>query len=372
METWRRTLEQVKDFIHKNTAIIILAVLSVLSICLFFCFRNWVPDEYLVISHNDASKNGGPISILNLKNGKVEKPQVSGVGCTTKRLDSKSNDLLVYCLGSQDSNSLWEIQNKDKSVVPAPPLPEPYTTVGVSRHPIVLIHSQNGTRYFNSGGPGFIENGDVTDAGVVIVEGDTTHKVLISDRTQTYFILKMVLDEAENKLWVMSSGNGMTVLIDRIDLNEKRIDFSSTIESYSGFDMALTGKDVAVSAYRTNNGADILFFNRKTAEKKEITLPVREILGFNALAMLERQGRFYVSSMDGLYVFNPQTYEIMEFIENNTGSQFTYLVNGEDSLYAIDAYHRVYRIHDTDRLHPELLTDAEGQGLSSVYYFINK
>ncbi|MEZ4195482.1 MAG: hypothetical protein R3B53_03800 [Candidatus Paceibacterota bacterium] len=100
-------------------------------------------------------------------------------------------------------------------------LPKPYEHVGVPVHSQV-IKGKDSKEYYVSGGPAsdYLQ-GNLSDAGVVIVKNNVTEKVFISDRTQPYFILKMILDDYENKIWIISMGNGSSVLVDRIDV-EKR------------------------------------------------------------------------------------------------------------------------------------------------------
>jgi hypothetical protein len=328
--------------------------------------------EYIVISHNDSTKNAGPLTILNLKSGETWKPNVPRVGCNgiAENKSGNDNELLVYCMGSSKNNNLWDVSLANRSFAQHTLLPAPYEAISVPLHAKVIVSSV-GWQYFNSGGPGYNENWDATDAGVVAVKGDEAHKILISDRSKPYFILRMVLDEEESELWMMSSGNGESVLIDRIDLINKKVDFSYTIKSYSGFDMIVNNDDVVVTTYRTSAGIDITVLNKLTGEKKkEITLPSKEDLGYNALSMLVRGERLYVSSIGGLYAFDKSTYEIKEFIENNPRSQFSYLVNGKRAIYAIDSYDRVFEIPDRDMMRTKLLIDGEGQGLTSLYYYV--
>lgn len=334
-----------------------------------FIFNNLVrSSSFLVISHNDSGANGGPLSILNLNNKKIIKPIIEGVGCSG--VAQINSDLMVYCLGN--NNNLWSIKLTDQNFkaiqLPKPKIEDKF---GVPIHSKVIVGSDL-TVYYHDGRPGDFGSQNMTSAGILIDDGKIPTKVFISDRTQPYFVFKMVLDELEQKLWVMSMGSGESVLIDRIDLVDKKVDFTSNIKSYSGFDMILNNTDLVVSVFRTEKQSDLYILDKYTGEtKKEISLPVVNDVGYNALSLLVRNNNLFISSEGGLYIFDPHTYEEKDFIENNPGSQFTFLLNGDDEIFAIDSYNYVIRIPDRNPLYTELILEAKDQGLTNLYFINN-
>lgn len=346
-----------------------------LSVVLAYEYLQGDSAGFLVVSHNDFVKNNGPLSVINLATGEIKKPQTNAVGCSgvaENRSSMGEGMIIVYCLGSNETRNLWDINLTDGSVTQHPEFSEPHKMIGVPLHPKVVIGS-DGWQYYNDGGPAFLEDWMETNAGIVMTREGETYKVYVSDRSKQYFILRMVLDESEKKMWVMSMATDDSVLIDRINLRTRSIDFSYTLKTYSGYDMIMNDSEIILTTYRTREGVDVTVLDKHTGLLvKELTLPDEKDLGYNALSIIVRNDTLLVSSIGGMYVVDPKTYMIKDFIPNNPEGQFTYFIQGEGAIYAIDSYNKVVKITDTDPLHPKLILDATGQGLSGLYYYVNK
>lgn len=371
MEYQKNFLNRVKVESIKYTkfSFFLLTFAATIILSLYFSRSD---TRLLLVSHNDLNTNGGPLTLINLHTDKVIKPMIPVAGCSGAAYLAKSSELKIYCMSGGEVNNLWNINLSNYEITQPYELPKPFEHAGVPYHSRFLVGS-DGTEYYPDGGPlRNLDDNILTDAGVIIVKGGYAQKVFISDLSQTYFILKIILDEEEKKLWVMSMGNGHHVLINRIDLNNSpKVDFSTVINSYSGFDMILNQNDLVISVYRSDDDSDILVYKKNTgALIKQITLPQVDI-GYNALSLLLRQGSLYVSSLGGLFALNPDSYEIKDLIKNNPESQFTYMINGDNEIFAIDSYSYVLRIPDEDRLHPEIILDAKDQGLTSLYFINN-
>ncbi len=323
---------------------------------------------YIVVSHNDAQKNGGPLTILNTTNGKTQKPSVPSIGCSgIASVPNRADTLRVHCIGTQLADTFWDVNTVTGEAVKYATTTQLTEIEGVFQHAKLLIDGR-GRQYFNTGVPVLTESGFVTNnPGVIVIDGSTTHTIPLSDSSSQSFILRMVLDEVEDKLWVMSM-NQKQVFIDRIDLKTYSIDFTYTSETYSGFDMIVNEEYILLSTYRTSTGTDITILDKFTGQVvKEIQLPVEKDLGYNALSLLAYGDSFLVSSMGGIYTLDKNTFEIMDFIENNPGRQFTYWIKDKDILYAIDSYNRVVEMSIYDLKNPKVLLDAQGQGLTSLF-----
>lgn len=329
--------------------------------------------EMLIVSHNDSSANGGPLTVLNTETGERFVPSIPAIGCNgINRLPASVDDTLqIYCAGSRTDTPHFAIDLRTRVVSTATLLPEPFSK------PSVMMHS----RSITSGKYSFFtDDSSVTDplspilsnAGVIISGGNETTKVFISDRSKGLFILRMVYDETRNELWLMSMGDAETVLIDRINIGTQAVNYSRTIKAYSGYDMIRNDKDLVITTYRTKEGNDITILDTKSGSiVKEISLDVKQDLGYNAYSLLVHKNNLYVAREDGLLRLDTETYEVQEFITNNTQGQFTSLVSGKNEIFAIDAYNRVLEINDQDLYDTKLLLEAPTQGLTNLFYIHN-
>ncbi len=324
-------------------------------------------EDYLAVSYGNPALNGNPIGLIGVSSGDIIYPKIPAIGCGGIAYDQKNAAIRLYCKDGADGVFLWDL-GMGSGFTPLPAVvsyPMPHAVV----HTRMQIDS-DGTQYFAVGGPlkeqtTLIAN----DAAVMIVEGGSVSAVPISDPYRRLFILKVVLDERLDKLWVMSMGDEETVLIDRVDLIEKKIDKSIKINSYSGYDMIVYGNAIYTSVYRTSEKKDIFVIDAEAGEiKHSIELPVNFDHGYNALALIENMGHILISATGGIFEFDPETQETKRFIEYEPETLFTAFVGNESSIYAIDNYESVIELSRETLTKKRILYEGKGEGLDGVHY----
>lgn len=358
---------------HKVLAFFSFCVFILLLYTFFSAYIN-TNNPHLVISHNDSSANGGPITIIDLGSNEKYVPLIKAVGCGgIAKLDYKNhNTIHVYCVGSTDDTVRFDMDLRTSDITKSKPLPEPYTNPMVPIFPTLLETDE--LRIFSDGGPTTpTTEGYLTNAGIVLYDSrPATSKVYISDRTKSLFISKIVIDPESNIAFLMSTGDGVTVLIDKIDLLQKKVTDSYVIKSYSGYDMIEVDENIAVTTYRTTEGNDVIILSKSTLQVvKQLQIPLENNAGYNAYSLLEHKGRLFVSVLDGLLELDPDSFEIVSHIKNNLGSYFTTLILGHNYIYAIDAYDSVIQIPFKDLYHTKNIFEATNQGLTNLFYIHN-
>jgi hypothetical protein len=325
---------------------------------------------YIVVSDNNSGEKMKPLAYIDTGTRKVSTLQLPAIGCNGIA-GQRSEQVNVYCISSQDKNNLYEVNFKEGTYKVKALLPKPFEKVSAPARSIALQYGE--VTVYADGGPGVMfPDGSVSDAGVVFSSKDHTQKVFISERSYPLFILKMVFDEVSKKLWILSHGDGEHLVIDRIDLDTRVIDFSTTTASYSSFDLDVTDTDMWYTLYRGKDQNDIVILDKVTGERrKQITLPTTSDQGYNALALLRTEKGMLVSSLGGIFVLDPTTYAVKEFIPNNPGSQFTAFTERGRYIYAIDTYERVVEIRKANLMKTKVLYEVPMASLTGMY-LINK
>ncbi len=325
--------------------------------------------DFLIISINDSGLEFSPLSFINVVSGELWKPRIPARGCNGVVKDPQDGQgVLVYCSGLDPSKNLWKVSPQKKTVS----VHESFSGLDratVPRHAKIAVYEKMGLTFLNSGGPIVPGFEGANNAGVLIFNKEQSWFVPISDNQIGYVVYKMIVDAEEGKLWVMSNGLGLQMLVDRIDIRQKKIDFSYTMPTYGGYDMEISGSNLLLSHFRTEDGIDVSVLDKNTGSVvKRIAISVSKDQKLNALDMLIKEDNILISGSDGIHVFNRGTYESKGLIENNLGSQFTSLVEGRDHLYAIDSYDRVVKFTWDYPLDIQTLYEASGQGLANLMY----
>lgn len=350
---------------HRNV-FFLLVVPAVVAIGVSLLFNMRPKDhELLLVSYNNAIRNGGPVSVIDLRTQKIAKPAIPAMGCDGFARSGDEYFIRLYCQGSQNGNTLWDLNLKNYDANPSPQFPSPYNRMSAFRHPKVL-RDNAGREFYSAGGP---RVGGGTDARVVIVENGTFTEVPISTTTQEHFIFRMALDESRGKLWLMTIGEIGDTLIDRIDVHAKKVDLSMHLAVYSGWGMLLNDAHLMVTAHRDKEGNDIFVFDAETGVlTRTIALPVKNDAGYNAKSLLISGGRILVSSNEGIFALDRETYAITDFIQNTDGRALTEMVDGETFIYGIRDFEDVVFL-PKDTLTPiTVLIKGDGAGVMQLFY----
>lgn len=347
-------------------------IFSFFILSVFFIISLFLKEKYIIIFQNSIEGRQGPVTILNVKTGKTVVPILPSVGCDGLIQKGKISTLSVYCITNEESKNYWNINLTDYSVREDSMLSLTNENFSVPSQ-VRMEEGSDGWRFYSVGGPVLMsQRGNATEARIIALRGTELKSIPISNDKEPYVIFRILFDEKRNKLWVMSVGSNANVLIDRIDTESFVVDFSTTIQAYLGFDFIIDKNNILISTFRTAHDADITILNVDTGEKvKEITLPVVDEK-LNALSMLNHKSGILVSTTGGLFELTSDTYDINEFIPNNPGGQFTYLLSAENKIYAIDSYDRVLEIEESNLHKMNVIYSAEGKGLTSLGFFVNR
>lgn len=274
------------------------ATFLLLLLVIFLCAKVRPKDfgPILVAANESAVRSGGPLTLIGLADGTVDKPNLAALGCDGAAVEPTERKIYFSC-----RVGVHQLISYDP-VTQSADLAEDIALGQNNSFRIPLACDKYSTCY---GAVGSISQDGNSGGKLIIYEGGRKlTEVPFPNQTRNQVPMRLVV--YENDLWLLTRGpTGMPAEVLRFDRVAKQFATQEVFLNADAWDIAVNDNVVAVSVFRPIAGADINIYDKSDLHlKKSLKVDGDVPNSFNAFGLALRQGSLYVAGSTGVSKFS--------------------------------------------------------------------